>query len=162
MRIEWELTFHFCLGWLQCSGGYLHVEAGIRNRSLLSVELQRYIWRGKRLPGFIYNSRFVNDRLCASVILKMIIIMPQSHLDVWCERMNTVWENHQDVQNWKCAPVNHPPTCSKRVSNVSKPTAHRVDTVLATFPKRFHTVFERVPACQTSIQRVLGVYVTCK
>ena len=49
----------------------------------------------------------------------------------------------------------------QRVPNV-KPTAHRVDTVLKTYPKRFHTVCERVPACQTSIQRVLDVYVTCK
>ena len=76
--------------------------------------------------------------------------------------MNTVWENHQHVQNLTCAPVNHPPTCSKRVSSVSKPTVHRVNTVLATFPKRFHTVCERVPACQTSTQRVPDVYVPCK
>ena len=61
-----------------------------------------------------------------------------------------------------CAPVNHPPTCSRRVSNVSKPTAHRVDTVLVTFPKRFHTVCEHVPACQTSAKRAPDVYVTCK
>ena len=60
------------------------------------------------------------------------------------ERVNTVWENHQHVPNWTCAPVNY------------------VDTVLVKFPKRFHTVCERVPVCQTSIQRVPDVYVTCK
>ena len=81
---------------------------------------------------------------------------------MWRERVNTVWENHQHVQKWTCAPVNHPPTCSKRVSNVSKLTAHRVDIVLVTFPKLFHTVCECVPACQTTIQRVPDVYVTCK
>ena len=99
------------------------------------------------------------------VIMKHVaisFIMPQSHLDVWRQRVNTVWENRQHVQNWTCAPVNHPPTCSKRLPNASKPTAHRVDTVLATFPKRFHTMCERVSACQTSIQRVLDVYVTYK
>ena len=46
--------------------------------------------------------------------------------------------------------------------NVSNPTAHRIETVLVTFPKRFHTVCERVATCQTSIQRVPDVYVTCK
>ena len=81
---------------------------------------------------------------------------------MWRKRVNTVWENHQHAQNWTCAPVNQPPPCSKRVSNVSKPTAHRVDTVLATFPKRFHTVCERVRASQTSLQRVPDVYETCK
>ena len=92
----------------------------------------------------------------------MYYLKAQSHLDVWLERVNTVWENDQHVQNWTCAPVNHPPTCFKRVSNVSKPTAHRVDTVLVTFPKRFHTVCERVTACQTSIRSVPDVYMTCK
>ena len=90
------------------------------------------------------------------------IVKAQSHLDVWRERVNNVWENHQHVQKWTCASVNHPPTCSKRVSNVLKVTAHRVDTVLVTSPKQFHTVCERVPACQISIQRVPDVYVTCK
>ena len=89
-------------------------------------------------------------------------IKPQSHLDVWRKRVNTVWENHKHVQNRTCAPVNHPPTCSKRVPNISKPTAHRVDTVLVTFSKGFHTVCERVPACQTSTQHAPDVYVTCK
>ena len=79
------------------------------------------------------------------------ILKAQSHLDVWRERVNTVWENHQHVQKLTCAPVNHPPTSSKRVYNVSKTTVHRVVTVLATFPKRFHTVCKLVPACQTSI-----------
>ena len=48
------------------------------------------------------------------------------------------------------------------VSNVSKPTAHRIDTVWVTFPKRFHTACERLPVCQMSIQRMPNVYVTCK
>ena len=73
-----------------------------------------------------------------------------------------MWKNHEHIQNWTCAPVNYPPTCSKCVSNVLKPIAHRVDTVWATFPKWFHTVCEHVPACQTSIRRVFDVYVTCK
>ena len=90
------------------------------------------------------------------------VVKAQSHLDVWHERVNTVRETHQHVQNWTCAPINHPLTCYKRVSNVPKPAAHRVDTVLSTFPKRFHSVCECVPACQTSIQRMLDVYVTCK
>ena len=89
-------------------------------------------------------------------------VKSQSHIDVWRERVNTVWENRQHVKKLTCAPVNHPPTCSKRVPNASKPIAHRVDTVLATFPKRFPTVCERGPACQTSIQCVFDVYVTCK
>ena len=92
----------------------------------------------------------------------LAFLKAQSHLDVGRERVNTVWETHQHVQNWTCAPVYHPPTCSKRVSNVPKPTAHRVDTVFSTFPKRFHTECERVPACKTSIKCVLDVYVTCK
>ena len=92
----------------------------------------------------------------------IVVLKAQSHLDVWRELLNTVWENHQHFQNCACAPVNHPPTCSKRLSNVSKPTAHRVDTVFVTLPKRFHTVCERVTACQTSIQRVSDAYVPCK
>ena len=131
-------------------------------------------WVNSLAPGrFRWNFR--------NIILKLILVIDdwiiscemalrwmslnlkaQSHLDVWRERVNTVWKSHQHVQNWTCAPVNHPPTCSKRVSNVWRPTAHHVETVLATFPKQFHTVYERVPACQTSIQRVLDVFVTCK
>ena len=86
-----------------------------------------------------------------SVAPRQVLLKAQSHLDVRRERVNTVWENHQHAQNSTCTPVNHPPTCSKRLSNVSKPTAHRVDTALVTFPKRVHTVRERVTACQTSI-----------
>ena len=91
---------------------------------------------------------------------KQHCLTAQSHLDVWCERVNTVWENHQHFQNWMCAPINHPPTCSKCVSNVWKPTAHCVNTVLAMFPKEFTTVCESLPAMR--IQRVLHVYVMCK
>ena len=86
----------------------------------------------------------------------------QSHLDLWRERVNTVSENHKHVQNGMCAPVNHPPTCPKCMSNILKLTAHRVDTVLVTFPKRFHTMCECVAACQWSIHHVPDVYVTCK
>ena len=60
-----------------------------------------------------------------------------------------------------CLPVSHPPTCPKCMSNILKLTA-RVDTVLVTFPKRFHTMCECVAACQWSIHHVPDVYVTCK
>ena len=81
-----------------------------------------------------------------------------SHLDVWRERVNIVWENHQHAQKRTCVPVNHRLACSKRVCNVSKTTYHRVNTVWVTFSLRFHSVRERVPTCQTSVQRVLNVY----
>ena len=85
----------------------------------------------------------------------------QSHLDVWRERVNNVRGNHQHVQNWTCA-LSIIYQRVPNVSNVSKSTAHRVDTVMVPFPKHFHTVCERVAARQTSIQRVPDVYVTCK
>ena len=89
------------------------------------------------------------------------LLKPQSHLDVWCERVDIVWENYQHVQNRTCVPVNHSPTCSKRVSNVLETTNHRVDTVWVTFPERVYSVCEREPTCQTNIQRVPDVFVTC-
>ena len=72
--------------------------------------------------------------------------------------------------------VNHPPTCSKRVSNAS--TDHRVSTVWVTFSGRFHSMCERVPTfnvypsrvsrfstvlneCGALVQCVSGVRLTC-
>ena len=83
-----------------------------------------------------------------------------SHLDVWRKRVNIVWGNHQHVQKRTCVPVNHRLACSKHVSNFSKTTYHCVNTVWVTFSQRFHSVCERVPTCQTSVQRVLNVFVT--
>ena len=92
--------------------------------------------------------------------LQWYSIKAPSHLDVWRERVNIVWENHQHVQKRTCVPVNHRLACSTRISNISKTTYHRVNTVWVTFSQRFHSVCERVPTCQTSVQRVLNVYMT--
>ena len=140
------------------------------------VWVQNFVWNFKgHLWNFTQNFEPIHRKICILRGAKKLTtydILKWWHLKCKCAvtprrvertgeyRDNGVWENPQHVQNWTC--VNHPPTCSKRVSNVSKPTAHRVDTVLVTFPKRFHTVCERVAACQTSIQRVPDVYVTCK
>ena len=109
------------------------------------------------LPSF--RVRSWNSGMC---FMSFYNLKVPSHLDVWRERVNIVWENHQHVQKRTWVPVNHLLACSKHVSNVSKTTYHRVNTVWVTFSQRFHSVCERVPTCQTSVQRVLNVYVTCE
>ena len=131
------------------------------------------------LPGVIYISRMSLQRslmhpligsfawfvcqfvcmICVCVCVRTFVLiittalclMPQSHLDVWRERVNTVWENQQHVQNRTRVPNNHRPACSKHVYDVSKTTYHRVDNVWVTFSQRFHSVCKRVLTCQTSV-----------
>ena len=109
-------------------------------------------WFSLWLVASLAPSHYLNQ---GWLIVNSTIKAP-SHLDVWRERVNIVWENHQHVQKRMCVPVNHRLACSKRVSNVSKTTNHRVNTVWVTFSQRFHSVCERAPTCQTSVQRVLN------
>ena len=46
-----------------------------------------------------------------SSLYHTFVLKAQSHLDVWHERVNIMWENQQHVQKRACVPVNHPSTC---------------------------------------------------